>query len=449
MKELEAYRRTVRALPAGVELAEAEAEKRDTLFAEVVNGRPAGRGASDKTALFVRAAGGGRTGMVYTQSLGAEPLSVLKEAMNSAACAPQSAPPLMNGPCAGETACREQKHSSFSALQQRAAELEALLRGISPSLSYVSVTVTETIRETGIVNSLGLDRTTSSCTVQAEVRLTAEGERRRDLSLETTASGAGELPDSYFSGRVLNWLSLPAQNVSLPCGRLPAVLDGQVLCNIFLTAWQMFSAENYLRRSTPCFGKLGQKIFADCISLSDLPAAPASGFVRRQDCEGTISRRVDAVRNGVFSGLMHNLSTAAAMRGESTGSAGRDFNLISDRTETTVIPSNFRLLPGAALQSDLLSALENGIYICESYDMFHSVNVASGDFSIPCRGVIYHGGKPVGMAQGITMSGNLSELFAGAEQTADDLTTVAMPMSGSLHVASPSLLVSNLNVAGG
>lgn len=448
MKELEAYRRVVRALPAGMELAEAEAEKRDSLFAEIVNGKPAGRGASEKTVLFVRVAGGGRTGMVYTQNLSADPLSVLKEAMSSAACAPRNATPLMNGPCAGEAEDGKQTHSSFSALLQRSAELETLLRGISPSLTHVSVTVTETIRETGIVNSLGLDRTVSSCMVQAEVKLTVEGKCHRDLSLETTAPSLAELSDSYFFGRVKEWLALPVQNISLPCGRLPAVLDGQVLCNIFLTAWQMFSAENYLRRATPCFGKLGQKLFADCISLSDLPTALASGFVRLQDCEGTISRRVDAVQNGAFAGLMHNLSTAAAMGEKSTGSAGRDFNLISDRTETTVIPANFRLLPGTANQSDLLSSLRDGIYICESYDMFHSVNIASGDFSIPCRGVIYRGGKPAGMAQGITMNGSLPELFSEAEQVADDLTTVAMPMSGSLHVASPSLLVRSLNVAG-
>jgi len=78
--------------------------------------------------------------------------------------------------------------------------------------------------------------------------------------------------------------------------------------------------------------------------------------------------------------------------------------------------------------------------------MFHSVNTTSGDFAIPCQGIRYCGGKPDKMVKGITISGNLMDLFGQVEDIADDRATSSMVMSKSLEVGASSVYVKKLAV---
>ena len=140
--------------------------------------------------------------------------------------------------------------------------------------------------------------------------------------------------------------------------------------------------------------------------------------------------------------------TASSAGCISTGNAGRDYNLISDQTETRIIPSNFVLESGRVSLDSLLQRLGDGLYIFESYDMFHSLNPASGDFTIPCAGILYSEGRPSGKIMGISMSGNIMDLFLNIEEVAEDYASLSMVMSKSFQVASSSVLVSSLNITG-
>ena len=84
----------------------------------------------------------------------------------------------------------------------------------------------------------------------------------------------------------------------------------------------------------------------------------------------------------------------------------------------------------------------------ESYDMFHSLNIASGDFAIPCKGIVYSKGRPTGVVEGITMSGNMKELLLSIEAIGSRMDSVSMVMSKSFQVLAPGIYVNNLHVTG-
>jgi len=445
MKELEAYRNIMTDLPEGILEAEAEAEKNDRISAGLIDGSVSGMSASDKTAIFVRASGR-KTGTTYTQNLEADPAEVLLEALANAEYGQEEKPEIMNSAVKMSDG-KDREHASLETLLQKAEELEKAIREIVPEPSHMEILITENLRTVGIVNSLGLDRTYTRRITEASLQVTMEKDVHRSLALETSAGTVAGIPVSYFTEKMAEWLLWPLHNNSSTVGALPAVLDGGVVCNILLTAWLMFSGYQYQRQNTPFYGKLGEKLFPPLVTLSDIPDSSDYGYGRSFDCEGSTCRRVDVVKDGIFKELMHNLATAASAGCESTGNAGRDVNLISDQTEVRVIPSHFTLCRGSSKKEDMLNRLEDGIYICESFDMFHCLNTAFGDYTIPCKGIRYQKGKPTGMVEGITLNGNLADLLKDIEMVADDRTTVSMVMSKSFEVSASSVYVKKVNIS--
>mgnify|MGYP000638765619 CR=1 FL=1 len=76
-------------------------------------------------------------------------------------------------------------------------------------------------------------------------------------------------------------------------GVYQAVLSSQVVNNILITAWQMFTAKRAQSQSTPvCRKKENTKIFSDCITIRDYKGGNDSqnstqcGFSWKMDCEG-------------------------------------------------------------------------------------------------------------------------------------------------------------------
>ena len=65
--------------------------------------------------------------------------------------------------------------------------------------------------------------------------------------------------------------------------------------------------------------------------------------------------------------------------------------------------------------------MKTGLVLTYSLDLFHSVSIASGAFSVPCGGYYVKDGIAVGSVSQMTVAGTLRELFSGVEAVADDL----------------------------
>ena len=234
-----------------------------------------------------------------------------------------------------------------------------------------------------------------------------------------------------------------------------AVLSSQAVNNILITAWQMFTAKRARSGATPLAGKENKKIFSDCITIRDYKGGADSknsvqcGFSWKMDCEGVPSRDLTLVENGVLKGWMHNLSSAAAAGVRSTGNAGRKTLLSGNiHTDMAIMPKNFTIESGTASLEQLIHDCDDGVYVFENYDQFHALNVVSGDFSFPCKAVRIKEGKPVGIMEGLTMTGNVAELFARVEQVGSDRVINPLVMYDSYTVSGPAMLVKSLKISG-
>ena len=106
------------------------------------------------------------------------------------------------------------------------------------------------------------------------------------------------------------------------------------------------------------FARLGEAQFDPSISLADDVAHPmAVGIVF--DAEGTPKRRVELVRDGVTSGLVHDRRTAKALGAESTG------NAVAGAGRWGALPANMVLEAGSASRAELIGAVGRGLLVTD------------------------------------------------------------------------------------
>lgn len=450
MKELNAYRAILNALPTAIKEAEVNADKRDILSVSVIDGKIVDISASDQTTLYVRASGE-KTGVVSTENLEENPEIVLKAALeNSIYLQSEKIEPMNTVDFLSKQIQEEenQTHTSVDQITERLKLIEFKLKTAYSDFKRVAIDAREEIHTVGVVNSKGCDQTYSRKVAELKILASGNGGERDFFIIESiSAQKFEEISVDEILNRLNQWQNTKVMDMECLAGSYKAVLSNTVMTNILITAWKLFSGQNYRSNSTVFANKLGHKIASDSVNIMDLPILKGSGYEFPFDCEGSEGIQTALVKNGVLTGLLNNLTTAAEIQQRSTGNAGRTPTLIKG-IDITVTPKNFCLMPGENSLDELLHEMKEGIYIYESYDVFHSINVGSGDYAIPCNVIVVQDGKKIGKADGVTINGNIADLFRDIISIGKEMAYLPLEMQKTYLVASPAVLVASVAVSG-
>jgi PmbA protein len=445
MIDLSAYLAAFSFLPEGIREAEVNAERDERTSLRVEGGFLTDGQAEAVTRLYVRAAGE-RTGTAYTERLDEAPREAILRAAENARCAPGAVREPMNGanrislpaPCPPDsidealTFCRKAERSALS--------LPNVLRVLDCSAALCS-------REARTVNSHGLDAayTVNWTELTLSVLMKRQGApapgaaffSRRNLSeLDSAALARAAVQD----GEEYDGGGLPS--VTLKSGRYDAVLSGRVMRNILMTAWMELSGRAMRSGGSVFSPDAGTRIGSPALNVLSAPSHPRWGRAWPLDSEGTVVSSVRLVEEGTLRTPLHTLST-----GRSTGSAGRvDRMTGSPPIHLTTVPALLYVEPGEETQAQLIGRMGTGLLLTYSLDLFHSVNIASGAFSIPCGGVWYENGRPVGSVSQATVAGNVKDLLQNIEAVGFDLDFDDFYLR-SYTIGSPSALVRGLGFA--
>lgn len=203
----------------------------------------------------------------------------------------------------------------------------------------------------------------------------------------------------------------------------------------------MFSAAEAQKGCSLLAGKEGETIAAPCVSILDDPFDPAAP--RAFDDEGTPCQKKRIVDGGALTTLLHNLKTAKKAGVCSTGNAAK----ASVASPVDVSPSVFSIEAGEWDEAALLQKLGNGLLITELSGLHAGLSCISGDFSLKAGGKLVENGKVVRSVSGVTVAGNFLTLLQNVEAVGADLR-YGLPLTSGLCPASPSVLVTELAVAG-
>jgi PmbA protein len=154
------------------------------------------------------------------------------------------------------------------------------------------------------------------------------------------------------------------------------------------------------------------------------------------DAEGMPTQKTVLMDHGCLKGFLYDSYTARKDKTRSTGNAGRASYKGLPEPEA----SNFYLEAGTQAPEQLISQVQSGIYV-RSVMGLHTVDTISGDFSLGLMGQRIENGSRTHGVRGVTMAGNLLDLFKNVEAVGSDLI-----FSGS--VGSPTLWVRDVSVGG-
>jgi PmbA protein len=216
----------------------------------------------------------------------------------------------------------------------------------------------------------------------------------------------------------------------------PVLIRNDAAAQLLATFSSNFSAENTQAGISFLKDKLGMQLTSEKISIVDDPMLEDGLASRTFDSEGVATKKLTLVDSGVLKSLLHNQKTAKKDQTVTTGHAYKE----SYKSAIKVGPTNLYITPSQKSFKDLLTSMEEGIFITSLSGLHSGANQVSGDFSLAANGFYVKDGKiqyPVNL---MTIAGNFYQLLLNVEEIGSDLMFPLSP------IGSPSILIQSLSV---
>lgn len=245
---------------------------------------------------------------------------------------------------------------------------------------------------------------------------------------------------------------LPAETVAdakarlgattVPSGQYACILCAKQVRSLFSAFASAFSAKQVQMGLSLLKGKLGQKIAADCLTVTDDPNDQNCPIRTPFDGEGVATFEKPMIEGGVLKNYLYDLATAKKDGVASTGNGQRG----SYTSPVSIAPYCFRVEAGQMSREEMMAAVGDGILITELKGLHAGANAVSGDFSIESAGFRIRDGKRAEPIKSFTIAGNFFELLKTVEAVGD---TVDYGFPGGFTVfAAPDVWLRAVSVAG-
>ncbi|MBL8373016.1 metalloprotease PmbA [Accumulibacter sp.] len=317
---------------------------------------------------------------------------------------------------------------SVEAAVDLARRCEQAAFAVSPQISN-SEGATVSIQEGQFVsaNSLGFiggypsSRHYLSCSVIAGKN---EGMQRDDwysVAREPSAIGSAESIGEQAARRALSRIG--ARKVKT-C-KVPVIFEAPLAASLIGNFVHAVSGGSLYRKTSFLVDSLGKRVFAKKVLISERPHLPRGLASTYFDSDGVATHDREVLVDGRLQGYFLSAYSARKLGMQTTGNAGGCHNLI-------VHPGK-RDLPG------LLKKMGRGLLVTEL--LGQGVNYVTGDYSRGAAGYWVNGGEIVHPVEGITIAGNLRDMFRNVAAVGNDVL-----IRGSKQVG--SILIEQMKVAG-
>lgn len=215
--------------------------------------------------------------------------------------------------------------------------------------------------------------------------------------------------------------------------RVPVVYDRRVSGGLIGHLAGAINGRAVARGTSFLKDKMGEKIFADGIRILDNPHRKRGLGSRPFDAEGLPTKRYAVIDDGRLTTWLLDLAAARQLKLKPTGHAARGTS--GPPSPTT---SNFYLEKGKLSFDELLGDIKSGLYITDLIGF--GVNGVTGDYSRGASGFWIENGKLAWPVSGITVAGNLKDMFLNM--------TPANDLQFKSSTNAPTVRIEGLTVAG-
>ncbi len=216
-------------------------------------------------------------------------------------------------------------------------------------------------------------------------------------------------------------------------GKYPVVFDPRVSKSFLSDLTAGINGASIARGTSFLKNKLGEKIFADNITIEDDPHIKRGQGSRPFDGEGVRNEKLVIVENGILKTWLLDTRSANKLKLVTNGRAYRGVGSSPSPSSTNLYMKNGVLAP-----DEIISGIMHGIYITETFGM--GINYITGDYSQGASGFMIEKGKITYPVNEITLAGNLLDIFLNI--------TPANDLEFKYSTNAPTILVKEMTVAG-
>lgn len=329
----------------------------------------------------------------------------------------------------------EEKINMAKLMESIALKENALIK----SVDYSVIANGET--EVYIANSHGLELQQSSGNIIAYISVRAENNGKVKVGNEIWgAKDFKEFNPEELSRKAVQKAVRQLDACGVKSGNYNVVIENQVAVNLMKTFVGSFYAENVQKGFSLLKDKIGEKIASGIVSIRDDISHPKSLQSLSFDSEGVATFNKVVIEKGILKTYLYNLKAANKEGKESTGNGFKS----SFKGSIGTACANFYIEPSTSDFKDIICKLGNGILITNLSGLHSGTNNISGDFSLLADGFMVESGEIKYPVEQFTIAGNFFNMLKDIKAIGNDLY---FSLSGEV-VGSPSILVSNVTVAG-
>jgi PmbA protein len=215
--------------------------------------------------------------------------------------------------------------------------------------------------------------------------------------------------------------------------RVPVVYDPRISSGLLGHLAGGISGPSVARKTSFLKDKLGQRIFAAGVTVTDDPHRPRGFRSKPFDGEGLPNAKRAFIDDGVLTSWVLDLRSARQLGLRSTGHASRGTSGPPGPATT-----NLYMEPGKLSPQELIADIKSGLYVTELIGM--GVNGVTGDYSRGASGFWIENGEIVYPVNEITIAGNLKDMFLNL--------TPANDLVFRSSINAPTIRVEGLTIAG-
>jgi len=215
--------------------------------------------------------------------------------------------------------------------------------------------------------------------------------------------------------------------------RVPVVYDRRVSGGLIGHLASAINGRAVARGTSFLKDKMGAKVFADGIRILDNPRRLRGLGSRPFDAEGLPTRRLAVIDDGMLTTWLLDLAAARQLNLKPTGHASRG---VSGPPSPST--SNFYLEKGELSVDELIADIKSGLFITDLIGF--GINGVTGDYSRGASGFWIEKGKLAWPVSGITVAGNLKDMFLNMTPARD------LQFKGATNA--PTVRIEGMTVAG-
>jgi len=399
---------------------------------------------SKQRGVAVRVIKGGRLGMSSTTNMTEDALKhVVKEALaamagsdaNDASGVPQ---PQTQVSALAERAGRSLAEISDEEKIKAAKTLEAAVREADHRIRRArDARYSEYTVRAAVVNSRGIDENAQRGIVMCSVQAVAEENGSSEAAAESVHHIRFDELDVVGIGKRASERAVSLLGAKqLPTGRCRIYFEPRAAAAILSLVMSQFFAENVQRNKSRLADKMGQRAMSEIVTIVDDGLLPGGMGSFSFDAEGVAAQRTVVVNKGEVAAWLYDVASALRDGTQSTGNARR----LSVHSVPTIGITNSYISSSKKGPSELVRSCDGGFWVSDVMGL-HTANPITGDFSLGATGYRIASGVAADPVRGVTIAGNVLDLFARVDGVANDLTFFGA-------YGAPSITVPDIQVNG-